>query len=109
MFCKKIFYSKIENIHHKTLKVFYGIGDSYSSLLLRSKYVSIHQKLLRFLVAEISKSISQIDPEFMWLFFKQKTLSYNLRKGPILTYQELSPPTKAFHFRGYLVLDNLPT
>ena len=30
MFCRKIFYSKIETIHHRTLKVIYGIDDSYN-------------------------------------------------------------------------------
>ena len=57
-------------MHHKTLNVIYGIDDSYNNLLLRSEYVSVHQKLLRFLVTEIFKSISQINPEFMWSFFK---------------------------------------
>ena len=28
MFCRKALYSKIEKIHHRTLKVFYGIDDS---------------------------------------------------------------------------------
>ena len=84
MFCRKTSYSKIEKMHHKTLNVIYGIDDSYNNLLLRSEYVSVHQKLFRFLVTEIFKSISQINPEFMWSFFKQKKSSYNLRKGPIL-------------------------
>ena len=35
MFCRKTFYSKIEKIHHITLKVVYGIDDSYNNLLLR--------------------------------------------------------------------------
>ena len=65
MICRKTFYSKIEKIHHKTLKVIYGIDNSYSNLLLRSDYVSIHQRYLRFLVTEIFKSISQINPEFI--------------------------------------------
>ena len=80
MFCRKTFYSKIEKMHHKTLNVVYGIGDSYNNLLLRSEYVTVHQKLLRFLVTEIFKSVSQINPEFMWSFFKQKKSPYNLRK-----------------------------
>ena len=84
MFCRKTSYSKIEKMHHKTLNVIYGIDDSYNNLLLRSEYVSVHEKLLRFLVTEIFKSISQINPEFMWSFFKQKKSSYNLRKGSIL-------------------------
>ena len=28
MFCRKTLYSKIEKIHHRTLKVVYGIDDS---------------------------------------------------------------------------------
>ena len=44
MFCTKTFYSKMEKIHHRTLKVIYGIDDSYSNLLLCSNSVSIHQR-----------------------------------------------------------------
>ena len=36
MFCRKTFCSKIEKIHHRTLKGIYGIDDSYNNLLLRS-------------------------------------------------------------------------
>ena len=82
-------YSKIEKFNHGTLKVVYGIDDSYNNLLLSSNPVSVHQNHLRFLVTDISKSISEINPEFMWLFFKQKKLSYNLRKGPILNLAHL--------------------
>ena len=79
MFCKKIFYSKIEKIHHGTLKVIYGIDDFYNK--------------------------SQINPEFMWSFFKQRKLSYNLRKGPILNLLRTQSTygTNAVHFRGSLV------
>ena len=106
LFCRKTFYSKIEKIHHRTLKVIYGIDDSYNNLLLRSNSVSIPQKHLRFLVTEIFKSISQINPEFMWSFFKRKRLPHNLRKGPILNLPRLQSTyygTNAVHFRGTLV------
>ena len=72
MFCRKTLYSKIQKIHHRALKVVYGIDDSYKNLLLSCKYVSINQRHLRFLVTEIFKSISQINPEFMWSFFMPK-------------------------------------
>ena len=39
-FCRKTLYSKIEKIHHRTLKVVYGIDDSYKNLLLRSTSVN---------------------------------------------------------------------
>ena len=58
MFCRKTFYSKIEKIHHWTLKVIYAIGDFCNNLLLRSNSVSIHQRHLRFLVTDMLKSIS---------------------------------------------------
>ena len=89
MFCRKTLYSKIEKFNHGTLKVVYGIDDSYNNLLLSSNPVSVHQRHLRFLVTDISKSISEINPEFMWSFFKQKKLSYNLRKRPILNLVHL--------------------
>ena len=111
MFCRKNMYSKIEKIHHRTLKVVYGIDDSYSNLLLSGNSVSIHQRHLRFLVTEIFKSISQINPEFMWSFFKPKKLSYNLRKGPILNLPKTQSTfygTNAIHFRGSLIWNNLP-
>ena len=108
MVCRKTFCSKIEKIHHRTLKVIYGIHDSYNNLLLRSNYISIHQRHLGF---EIFKIISQINQEFMWSFFKQKKLSYSLRKRPTLnlprTYFTYYG-TNAIHFRGSFVWNNLP-
>ena len=111
MFCRKKIYSEIEKIHHKTLKVIYGIDDSYNNLLSRSNYFSIHQRNLRFLVTEIMESISQIIPEFTWAFLKKKKLCYNLRKAPILNVirtQATYYGTNAVHFRSSLVWNNLP-
>ena len=65
MFCRKTLYSKIEKIHHKTLKVIYQSNDTYENLLLHSNTVSVHQRHLRFLMTEIYKSISLLNPEFM--------------------------------------------
>ena len=56
------------------------------------------------------KSISRINPEFMWLFFKQKKLSYNLRKGTILNIastQFIYYGINAVHFRGFPAWNNL--
>ena len=76
MFYRKTLYSKIEKTHHRPLKVFYGIDGS------------------------------QINPEFMWLFFKPKRLPYNLKKGPTLnlprTYS-IYYGTNAIYFRGSLI------
>ena len=109
MLCRKTLYSKIEKIHHRTLKLVYGIDDSYNNFLLSSNSVSIHQRHLRFLVTEIFKSISQINPEFMWSFFKPKNLSYNLRKGPILNLPKTQSTfygTNAIHFKRFYYISS---
>ena len=56
MFCRKTVYSKIEKIHHKTLKVIYESNDTYDNLLLQSNTVSVHQRHLRFLMTEYIKA-----------------------------------------------------
>ena len=98
-------------IHHRTLQVIYDIDDSYNNLLLRKSSVSIHQRHNRFLVTEIFKNISQINAEFMRSFFKQKKLSYNLRKVPIPILprtQSTYYSTNVVHFQVSLVWNNLP-
>ena len=89
----------------------YAIDDPYNNPLFRRNFVSIHQKHLQFLVTEICKSISQINPEFMWSLFKQKKLSCNLRQAPVLNLpitQSTYYGTNAIHFRGSHVWDYLP-
>ena len=60
---RKTCYSKIEKIRHKTLKLF-----------TVSQYT---KDTLGFLVTEIYKSISQINPEFMWSYFTYKKFIYS--------------------------------
>ena len=82
---RRTLYSKIKKIHHKTLKGIYESNDTYENLLLQSNTVSVHQRHVRFLMIVIYKSISQLNPQFMWFFFKHKDMPYNLRKGATLT------------------------
>ena len=56
MFCRKTLYSKIEKIHHKTLKVIYESNDTYDNLLLQSNTVSVHKRHLKFLMTEYIKA-----------------------------------------------------
>ena len=39
MFCRRTFYSRIEKIYHRTLKVIYGIDDPYNNLLVSINFV----------------------------------------------------------------------
>ena len=78
---------------------------------MESNSVSVHQRHPHFLVTEIYKSTLQINPEFMWPYFTYNSISYNLRKGPILylpgTHSKYYR-TNSVHFRESLILNNLP-
>ena len=111
MFCRKGLYLKMQKIHHKTLKVIYQSNKTYEELLELSQTVSIHQRHVRFLVTEIHKSTSLLNPKFISLFFTQKEIPYNLRKGQMLSL----PPARSTYyrtnsvlFRGSLMCSNLP-
>ena len=84
MFCRKICCSKIEKIHHETLKVIYNTNESYFSFTLQSNSVAIHRRHSRFFKDWNCKSISLVNPKFMWSYFIHKELPYNLRKESIL-------------------------
>ena len=55
MFCRKTLYSKIEKVHHKTLKFIYKSNDTYDNQLLESNTVSVHKKHLKYLMTEYIK------------------------------------------------------
>ena len=89
MFCRKTLYLKIEKIHHKTLNVIYESNDTYDNLLLQSNTVSVYQRHIRFLMTETYKSISQLNPQFMWSYLTHKYMPYNFEKVLLLAYQKL--------------------
>ena len=110
MFCRKELYLKKQKNHHKTAKVIYQSNKTYLELLELSETVSIYQRHLRFLVTEVYKSISYLNPKFMCSFFTHKEIPYNLRKGQVLPL----PParstyygTNSVHFRGSIIRSNL--
>ena len=75
MFCRKGLHLKIQKIHHKTLKVIYQSNNTYEELLELRETVSIHQRHLRFLVTEVYKSTSYLNPKFMRSFSTHKEIS----------------------------------
>ena len=84
MFCRKKRYLKIQKIHRKALKVVYNSNKNYDELLRNNNEVSIHQSHFRALIYEVFKSLNNLNPEFMWLYFVFKNITYNIRKGPLL-------------------------
>ena len=41
----------------------------------------IHQRHLQYLTFKVFKSLTHLNPEFMWFYFNENAIPYNLRKG----------------------------
>ena len=112
MFAGKTLVNKIFKIHDRTLQVVYDdFNRSYDELLEPNKDLSIHLRHLRYLAIESFKSIKHLNPQFMWSYFEEKPIPYNLRDGSKLVL----PKTKSsrfginsLQFRGSLLWNNLP-
>ena len=99
MFTGKLSIAKICKIHFRTLQIVYNNYDkSYHDLLNFSNDVSIHQRHLRFLAIEVYKSLTNINPEFMWEFLVYLPPARSSRYG--INY---------LTFRGGLLWNNLPS
>ena len=112
MFSSKSSMLKVNKIYRRTLRVVYDdYSSTYEKLLASHNDISIHQKHLKHLPIEVYKSLVKLNPEFMWPFFKNKSIPYNLRNGNIC----ILPPARSSHyginsvqFRGSLLWNNLP-
>ena len=61
MFCNKTSFKKINKLHHRILKVIYGLYDlTFQELLEIDGGLAIHQRHLQFLAAEVFKSINNL-------------------------------------------------
>ena len=72
----------------------------------------IHQRHLQYLALEVFKSPVHLNPEFMWSYFNENPLPYDLRKE----IKVFLPPVQSFrfglnsiHFRGSILWNNLPS
>ena len=113
MFAGKTLINKICKSHHRTLRVVYNeYNKSYGELLQLNNNVSFHQRHLQYLALEVFKSLMHLNPEFMWSYFHENPMPYDLRKG-INVFPE---PVQSFrfglnsiHFRGSILWNNLPS
>ena len=113
MFAGKKLINKICKIHHRTLQVVYNeYNNSYEELLQLNNSVFVHQRKLHYLALEIFKSLMHLNLEFMWSYFDENPIPYDLRKGS----KVFLPSVKSFrlslnsvHFRGCILWNNLPS
>ena len=62
---------KVNKIHQTTLQVFCDdYNSTYEELLASHNDIPIHQKHLKHLAIEVYKSLANLNPKFMWPFFK---------------------------------------
>ena len=84
---------------------------TYGELLSMKNDVSIHQKHLHFLVTEVFKSVNNLNPHFMWDYFKMNFFPYDLRKGNTLHLSSAHSTCYGINsllFRGSLLWNKLP-
>ena len=111
--CGKTLINKICKIHHRTLRMVYSeCNKSYGEFVQLSNNMSIHQRHLQYLAFEVFKSLMHLNPEFMWSYFNENPIPYDLREG----FKVFLPPVKSFrlglnsiHFRGSILWNNLPS
>ena len=107
MFCNRTLYAEITKVHKRALRsVLCDFGNSYEVMLENSNFKSIHEIHLSFLLCEVFKSVNCLNPDFMQLIFKPKTVPYNLRNRDLLCLPSASSQrfgTESFVFRGSLL------
>ena len=73
--------------------------------------VSIHQSHLCALICKVFKSSNNLNPEFMWLYFVFKSITYNIRKDPLLRLPAAKSTSYGINsvlFRACLLWNSLP-
>ena len=62
---------------------------------MMNNYLSILLRHLRFLAIEVFQSIMHLNPQFVWSYFEEKPMPYNLRDGSKLVL----PKTESSHYK----------
>ena len=100
-------------MHHRILKVIYGLYDlTFQELLEIDGGLTIHQRHLQFLAAEVFKSINNLNPIFMTSFFQIRQIPYLLRKGAVVNLPDTYTHKygiNSTHFRACLLWNSLPS
>ena len=101
MFCNKAANKMVVSTHHRALSAVQMVfSQSYEELLVLNKAETIHKKKPSpSSNIEVYKSVSRLNPEFMWEYFVNKDINYSLRLGMsllLLRLRKLPVPTTWF-------------
>ena len=112
MFCSRKSKLRLENIHKRTLRVVYNEYEkNYKDLLADHDEISIYQKYLQFLATKVFKSVNKLCPQFMWCFFENHEICYNLRCGGVVKLPGTNTTTyriNSLNFRGAMLWNIIP-
>ena len=76
-----------------------------------NKSASIYQKHLHFLAMEVYKPLMHLGTGFMWSYFSEQPLPYNLGNGNSLQLPHVKSHRfgiNSLHFRGSMLWNNIP-
>ena len=99
--CKMTIY-KICKIHYRTLQVVHNeFTDSYDAPRSINNNISIHQKYLRYLAAEVYKTVIEINPKFIRTCeFMKNLILYDLFLFPARSAKDgINKTLNEFRFR----------
>ena len=92
--------------------VYNEYNKSYGELLRLNNNVSTHQRYLQYLALEVCKSLMHLNPKFMWFYFNENPIPYDLREGSkvfLSPVKSLRFGLNSIHFRGSILWNNLPS
>ena len=107
MFCNKTTYEEITKVHKRALRsLLCDFRSSYEVLLQNSKCKTVHEIHLFFLLCEVFKSKTNLNPTFMQQIFQTKEIKFDLRNKVLMSLPGATSQrfgTQSFVFRGSLL------
>jgi hypothetical protein len=111
-FCGKACTKKIEKIQERALRFMFNDKIStYSSLLEKCGYATLHVRRIKTIASEVFKSLNDLNPIFMSEMFTVKDISYDLRDSNILfqpKFKKITYGKNTFKYYGSHIWNLLP-
>ena len=101
----------INRTHKRTLRILYRDYEStFEEHLERDNTKTTHTKNLQKLMIEVYKSLNHLNPEYIWDFFVNKDVQYNLRTKELCKLPSVSSQSyglNSLSFRGSLLWNTI--
>ena len=112
-FCGVMHMRKMEKIQERALRFLLNdFTSSYSELLTKAGYESLHLRRMKTIACEVFKSLNSLNPSFMGDMFKMKENVYDLRDNHRLVqpvFKKLTYGRNTFGYYGAHLWNKLPS